>query len=429
MIGLKKRPKRQNSAFVIALATALILALSVAAITAIWLNVREMDRQREEEHRQLSASIAETSSQFMRAGQHVYFYQLLQLLIKISFVDYLAVHVDGYTKLETNKKAPLDEAWIENHKTQSGIDWHEGGNRQYYVNQSLSSGENQASVLTIVFSKSEYKQPIRIIRGATAFILLLLGVVLFAMYTLQQTLRRLEYARQNKADTIYRITHDARQDLTVVQGKLTSVLRGQGRRRRQADVKKDLKTAHESTIALDRFLHNLNDQQRMEKGEVELLPAKTDLGRIIQTVVSGFEENLALRKMRLELSLPAEPLRVWADPQIVKRIIMNLIHNAMKYSESSKTIKIKVEAQPENLAVYIRDQGRGIAKKDWEKVFQAYYQIDPDSAGMGLGLATSRQLARLMGGELIILESVPGQGTTFRVTLPAYREQRIESGG
>ncbi len=428
MNGLKKPPKRQNSAFVIALATGLILTLSVAAITAIWLNVREMDRQREEEHRQLSASIAETSSQFMRAGQHVYFYQLLQLLTKISFVDYLAVHVDGYTKLETNKKAPLDEAWIENHKTQSGIDWHEGGNRQYYVNQSLNPGENQPSVLTIVFSKLEYKQPIRIIQGATAFILLLLGIVLFALYKLQQTLRKLEYARQNKADTIYRITHDARQDLTVVQGKLTSVLRGQGRRR-QADVKKDLKTAHESTIALDRFLHNLNDQQRMEKGEVELLPAQTDLGRIIQTVVSGFEENLALRKMRLELSLPAGPLGVWADPQIVKRIIMNLIHNAIKYSESSETITIKVEAQPENLAVDIRDQGRGIAKKDWEKVFHAYYQIDPDSAGMGLGLATSRQLARLMGGELIILESVPGQGTTFRMTLPAYREQRMESGG
>lgn len=424
---MTKDAKRKDGAFTVTQASVLIMVLSIAAIAVIWLNVREMDRQREQEHRQLSASIAETSSQFMQAGQHVYFYRLLQLLTKISFVDYLAVHVDGHTKLETDKKSPLDEAWIANHKSRSGIDWHANGNRQYYVNQSLNPGEAQASVLTIVFSKSEYKQPIRIIQGATAFILLLLGVVLFVLYKLQQTLRKLEYARQNKADTIYRITHDARQDLTVVQGKLTSVLRGQGRRR-QAEVKRDLKTAHESTIALDRFLHNLNDQQRMEKGEVELLPSKTDLGKVIRTVAAGFEENIALRKMRLELNLTAESLEIWADPQIAKRIVMNLVHNAIKYSDGGKSIKIKAERQPDAAKVYVSDQGRGIEKQFWEKVFQAYYQIDPSSVGMGLGLANSRQLARLMGGELVILESAPGHGTTFCLTLPTYRGQTPKHG-
>lgn len=397
----------------------LVVVLSIAAIAVIWVNVSEMEKQHEQEHRQLSASIAETSNQFMQAGQLTYFYKLLQLLTKISFVDYLAVHINGHKKLETQKSVRVNEQWIDQNKTGSDADWHARKIRQYYVNQPLYPAKGRDGVLTIVFSKKEYQKPIRIIQGAIGFIVLLLIVILVVMNKLRQTLGKLEYARKNKADTIYRITHDARQDLTVVQGKLTSVLRNRKKGTKHINVEKDLKTAHESTIALDRFLHNLNDQQRMEKGEVELLSARVDIIKIAHTVMSGFEENLALRKMRFERNLTSESLWVWADPQIAKRILMNLVHNAIKYSDNGEMIRLQAESDNRQVKIYISDQGHGIEKKYWKKIFQAYYQIDANSVGMGLGLANSRQLAKLMSGELGIVESVPGQGTTFYLALPA----------
>jgi signal transduction histidine kinase len=110
-----------------------------------------------------------------------------------------------------------------------------------------------------------------------------------------------------------------------------------------------------------------------------------------------------------------------ADREKVQQVVLNLLSNAVKFTDAGGRVSLDWIAGPDSVSIRVADTGRGIAADHLERVFQPFVQVDATltrtQEGTGLGLAISRDLARGMGGDLTV-ESEPGVGSTFTLTLP-----------
>jgi signal transduction histidine kinase len=116
--------------------------------------------------------------------------------------------------------------------------------------------------------------------------------------------------------------------------------------------------------------------------------------------------------------------RVWADPEALRRMLLNVVDNAAKYSSAPRPIAVTAEAGPESVVIQVTDEGPGLSAGDRERVFDRFYRGSESrsrrTGGSGLGLSIVRALAERSAGS-VSLESEPGRGTTVTITLPAAK--------
>ena len=120
------------------------------------------------------------------------------------------------------------------------------------------------------------------------------------------------------------------------------------------------------------------------------------------------------------MSLPAEPVAAGTDATKLRQILINLLGNAMKFTDAGE-VALEMTTMHDRMRFVIRDTGPGITAADLGRIFDPFTQVDQSlkrsQGGTGLGLPVSRRLARLLGGDLAV-ESAPDQGTTFTLWLP-----------
>src|SRR5262249_28004584 len=118
----------------------------------------------------------------------------------------------------------------------------------------------------------------------------------------------------------------------------------------------------------------------------------------------------------------AGPARLATDPDKLREVLTNLLHNAIQYNRQDGLIDLTVARDDRHLQVEVRDTGAGIAREAMERVFERFYRADPsrnsDGLHAGLGLAIVKEYVDLMGGTIAV-DSALGEGSTFRVRLPA----------
>lgn len=132
------------------------------------------------------------------------------------------------------------------------------------------------------------------------------------------------------------------------------------------------------------------------------------------------EEDTALEGMVLTFDGP-ESVEARMDVILMARLLNNLISNAFRYGSDGGHVRVTVRREAEQAVLTVRDDGQGIPPDQQEKIWQRFYQVDAARSGgegTGLGLYMVRQIARLHGGTAEV-ESVPGQGSTFTVRIPA----------
>jgi signal transduction histidine kinase len=124
----------------------------------------------------------------------------------------------------------------------------------------------------------------------------------------------------------------------------------------------------------------------------------------------------------LKLEMEGEPFNIVSDPRRVRQILLNLLSNAIKFGEG-KPIRVVCKHDENNgVEIEVIDEGVGIAQEDIARIFEEFVQVsESKQPGTGLGLPISRRLAQLLDGSLTV-HSVPGQGSTFRLTLPPSLE-------
>jgi signal transduction histidine kinase len=127
--------------------------------------------------------------------------------------------------------------------------------------------------------------------------------------------------------------------------------------------------------------------------------------------------------VRLSLHEGGSAVRVQADADKLKQIVINLVDNAVKFSPPESCVDVRVETNHEGVKILVEDQGPGVPPEDRPRLFERYYrgQGAQTAAGSGLGLAIAKNLARLHGGD-IALQSGAGQGSIFVLSLPVEAE-------
>lgn len=142
-----------------------------------------------------------------------------------------------------------------------------------------------------------------------------------------------------------------------------------------------------------------------------------DLAALAAEAVIMLESSAEERGIQMEIE-PAEPLRARGEERAVIQILVNLIVNAIRYSPDGAAVRLSFARSRATASVTIADQGPGVGPGDEERIFERFERAHSKEEGTGLGLAISRRLARSMGGD-VTLQSTPGRGAQFTLTLPA----------
>ncbi|MBL8096113.1 MAG: hypothetical protein JNL73_18200 [Anaerolineales bacterium] len=237
-------------------------------------------------------------------------------------------------------------------------------------------------------------------------------------------------ADQIKSDFLASTSHELRTPLTGIIGSLDLVLAGQCEDRDEE--RRFVQIAHDSSQKLLGVVNAVLDIARIEAGKVEVELAPVDVVDIAGEVCDLYRFPAADRGLTLALEQPlsAHPV-VMADADKVRQILLNLVGNAIKFTEHGGVI-VTLEPAPDRaaLAIHVRDTGIGIATDKQGRLFQPFVQADRDVArrfgGTGLGLSISRRLAERMGGSVSLFSAGEGQGATFTLTLPLAATGAVE---
>ncbi|HUG42341.1 MAG TPA: MEDS domain-containing protein [Longimicrobiales bacterium] len=162
------------------------------------------------------------------------------------------------------------------------------------------------------------------------------------------------------------------------------------------------------------------DLSRVEAGRIELRPEACDGARLALDTVALVEPQARERELDLVAHIPDEPLPLRTDAPRVRQILLNLLSNAVKFTDTG-SVTLEVVVEEEGLIFRVSDTGVGIDAAELEAIFDPFHRARSPGTGIrpgaGLGLAVSRRLAALLGGALSV-ESTPGRGSTFTLTLP-----------
>ncbi len=162
---------------------------------------------------------------------------------------------------------------------------------------------------------------------------------------------------------------------------------------------------------LSRLVENLLDMSRLEAGKAEPHREPVDLAEVLEAAREGVAGSESIR-LAIDPDLPM----VEADAAQLERAFANLLENAIRYSDG-RPVSARSRLVGGNIVVRVVDQGPGIPEREWKRIFEPFQRGDTANTGSGLGLAIAKGFVEANGGEIAI-ESLPGQGTSFVVTLP-----------
>jgi signal transduction histidine kinase len=228
---------------------------------------------------------------------------------------------------------------------------------------------------------------------------------------------RLREIDELKGEFVAKVVHDLRTPITIIDGFVRTLLDDWDR----FEDSKRLEFLHlagEASGRLTELVKDILDVASLESGGYRIDVAPFDLAPLLETVVQSMGE--LAERTTIEIADGTPP--VLADERRVGQVFANLLDNASKFSPSGTPIELTVRSMGDEVVIDVRDHGIGIDAADLPKLFRKFSQLadrtSPTPAGSGLGLYICRTLLEAQGGSIDIA-SVPGDGSTFTVRLPA----------
>jgi signal transduction histidine kinase len=169
--------------------------------------------------------------------------------------------------------------------------------------------------------------------------------------------------------------------------------------------------------SLIRLIEDMLDVSRIRTGKLSIRPGPFDLSELVSNLIEGFSAQITAAQSTISLHADEPVIGVW-DEFRIEQVIANLLTNALRYG-ARKPIEVKVYSQDGEARVEVRDQGIGISPENQKRIFQQFERVASNHAiaGLGLGLFISEQIVAAHGGQISV-QSVEGEGSLFRVSLP-----------
>jgi two-component system phosphate regulon sensor histidine kinase PhoR len=229
---------------------------------------------------------------------------------------------------------------------------------------------------------------------------------------------RLENIRR---DFVANVSHEIRTPITAVKGFVETLRDGSVKDPK--DSKRFLGIIEKHVDRLEAIIEDLLSLSRIERGtEGEHIVLQGGRIRdVLLTAIQVCEAKAAPKNIRVELSCNEE-LKANINPALLEQAVVNLIDNAIKFSDNGSSVLVKAIQMNGQIGISIRDQGCGIEKKHLPRLFERFYRVDKarsrQMGGTGLGLAIVKHITQAHGGQVSV-ESIPGEGSTFSIHIPS----------
>lgn len=235
--------------------------------------------------------------------------------------------------------------------------------------------------------------------------------------------QRLEELDDLKDSFMAKITHDLRNPLNAIIG-YAELCRGGYRGPLTTEQTETMQLIVQNGHSLAELINNILDVTQLEAGRMRFSPSSVDLQSEVESVIELLKIRADQYQVRLDSALLPELTQVWADPQAFRRILINLISNALKFTPAEGSVTVKAyRGKPNEIVIAVSDTGVGIPAERLNELFKKFSQVPETlnkvrpSGGTGLGLVICKEIVEAHGGRIWV-ESATGQGTTFIFTVP-----------
>lgn len=226
------------------------------------------------------------------------------------------------------------------------------------------------------------------------------------------TIKKDKEVYESKMAFFTQMIHEIRTPLTLILAPLENVMRSTGSVR---DELPQLMVIERNGKRLLNLVNQLMDLRKVESGGMDVNLVDTEVKGILASIYQNFYLSAELKQIKLILNMPPNDCYASIDTEAFTTVVTNLLSNALKFTASHIWIDLRT-TEDRKLELRVKDNGRGIAEEEQEKIFSAFYQVKEnqpsDNIGTGVGLSLVKKLVGLMHGELK-LESEPGMGSTF----------------
>lgn len=278
---------------------------------------------------------------------------------------------------------------------------------QTFVEETLINDEALEEQMTI--DRQTYKARVKVIRRDEH---VFIGVAL-------QDITNLVRLARARRDMVANISHELRHPITniklIIEGLFHEAERP--KRKQSASALRAVAREIDSMVWMVEGMHDLS---RIESGESILRMIEFPLIELVGEVTEQMIDQSEMKSVTITTDVPAD-LQVLADRDLAQRVIVNLLHNALKWSPPNQTVTISAIDSGDQVTVCVSDQGPGVPDVHRERIFERFYQVDParsnQEGGTGLGLAISKHIVEAHEGRIWV-EDAPGGGARFCFTLP-----------
>ena len=224
-----------------------------------------------------------------------------------------------------------------------------------------------------------------------------------------------------KNEFISSVSHELRTPLTAIKGWSETILDAGDDRE---TIQKGMRVIISETDRLSLMVEELLDFSRMQSGRLKLIIEKIDLLAELEEAVLMYTEKARREQLDFQYEERLEAAIVMADKNRLRQVFINIIDNAIKYSDAGGKIRILAAAEGDYFVVSVSDTGCGISPEDLPKIKQKFYKANLTRRGSGIGLAVADELGSSFGGSIDV-QSTLGEGTTVTIRIPNVRRYEI----
>lgn len=239
---------------------------------------------------------------------------------------------------------------------------------------------------------------------------------IFNRYRMQ---RRKDEIAEEKFKMLYNFAHELRSPATLITSPLTSLILEEKDEQRANTFRMIQRNGYRITNLVD----NMLDMRRIEKGQLKLSFADTDLKEYIEYIIEDFRLQAQSRKVNLSFESPDGPVMAYIDPEHFDKVIVNLIGNALKFTPSGGSVEVVLKKNTgsdghQQAVIEVADTGPGILTKDLGHIFERFYQSNRKNKGFGIGLHFTKMLVDIHHGTITASNRENHGGALFVVTVP-----------